>query len=164
MSFIVKKAPESIEDISDDHVRIFLAGSIDMGDAEEWQSKITNDIKEKSSVKDIAILNPRRDDWDSSWEQSIDNKQFKEQVEWELNAMENSDIIVYYFDKNGEAPITLMELGLHAKRGVDDDNHKQSVVCCPDGYWKRGNVEVTCDFYEIPFFDDYDEMVSALCG
>ena len=159
MSLIVKKAPESIGDISEDYVKIFLAGSIDMGTAEEWQTKLTKDIEEKSSVKDIAIFNPRRDDWDSSWVQSITNENFKEQVEWELSSMEDSDIIVYYFDKDGKAPITLMELGLHAK-----DENKRLVVCCPEGYWKRGNVEVVCDYYRIPFYDTYDELVEALCG
>jgi hypothetical protein len=35
----------------------------------------------------ILVLNPRREDWDSSWIQSIDNPQFREQVEWEIYAL-----------------------------------------------------------------------------
>lgn len=64
--------------------RVFLAGSIEMGAAENWQDKLT----ELLSDADGYILNPRRDDWDSSWEQAIGNAQFYNQVQWELKAME----------------------------------------------------------------------------
>ena len=33
------------------------------------------------------------------------------------------------------APITLLELGLFARSG-------KLIVCCPDGYWRKGNIEV----------------------
>ena len=56
---------------------IFLAGSIEMGIAESWQEKVVQELKNEP----VIILNPRRDDWDSSWEQKIDNLQFREQVE-----------------------------------------------------------------------------------
>ena len=57
-------------------IRIFLAGSIDMGTAEDWQAVVTKEIQKINISKDIEIYNPRRDDWDSSWVQSKDNKQF----------------------------------------------------------------------------------------
>lgn len=153
---IIKKAPESLKDIPEDYLSVFLAGSIDMGKAEEWQTKLTKEITKK--FKKIAVLNPRRDDWDSSWEQSIDNEKFREQVEWELSSMELADIVVFYFDKNGEAPITLMELGLNAER------KKKIIVCCPDGFWKKGNVDVLCDYYDLPLVTSFEELVEALCG
>lgn len=153
---IIKKAPESLKDIPEDYLSVFLAGSIDMGKAEEWQTKLTKEITKK--FKKIAVLNPRRDDWDSSWEQSIDNEKFREQVEWELSSMELADIVVFYFDKNGEAPITLMELGLNAER------KKKIIVCCPDGFWKKGNVDVLCNYYDLPLVTSFEELVEALCG
>lgn len=61
---------------------IFLAGSIEMGKAIDWQTKVTEALKNH----DITILNPRRDDWDSSWKPTIDDPKFREQVEWELQA------------------------------------------------------------------------------
>jgi len=75
------KAPNSYEKHGD-RIKIFLAGSIEMGAAEKWQDKIVQALTDK----DVLILNPRRDDWDSSWKQTKDNKQFREQVEWELAA------------------------------------------------------------------------------
>ncbi len=84
--------------------KIFLAGSIEMGKAENWQEKIVNTFN-----KSYLFFNPRRDDWDSSWEQKIENVQFNEQVTWELNALDSSDIIVMYFDPNTKSPISLLE-------------------------------------------------------
>lgn len=55
------KAPNKISDAG--HT-IFLAGSIEMGKAENWQDKVVRLLKDK----EVIIFNPRRDDWDSSWE------------------------------------------------------------------------------------------------
>jgi hypothetical protein len=72
----VIKAPE--EHKVDDRLTIFLGGSIDMGAAELWQDRL---------VRDLVILNPRRDDWDSSWVQDpTPGTQFYKQVAWELDA------------------------------------------------------------------------------
>ena len=56
--------------------KIFLAGSIDMGKAEDWQTRVADLLKNKS----VILFNPRRDDWDSSWEQDIENINFRNQV------------------------------------------------------------------------------------
>jgi hypothetical protein len=47
-------------------------------------------------------------------------------------------MICYCFDPKGMAPITLLELGLFAQ------SDKKIVVCCPDGYWRKGNVDILC--------------------
>lgn len=127
--------------------RIFLAGSIEMGTAEEWQSRIAETFSGQ------IIYNPRRDDWDSSWVQSIQNKQFREQVEWELDALDDATIIIMYFDPNTKSPISLLELGLYATSG-------KLLVCCPHGFWRRGNVEIICDRYLIPLYDTLDDLIA----
>ena len=135
-------------------IKVFLAGSIEMGTAEDWQTKFTKLVQHL----DITILNPRRDDWDSSWTQSIENKQFYEQVNWELTAMENSDIIVFYFSPGTKSPITLMELGLHV-----NNNHSPKIyVCCPDGFWRKGNVDIVCTRNNIQCFTNIDDAIGAL--
>jgi hypothetical protein len=72
----VIKPPQNIENIKG--YKVFLAGSIEMGKAENWQSKLTNYIE--SLGKDIVIYNPRRDDWNPCWEQKISNDNFYNQV------------------------------------------------------------------------------------
>lgn len=133
--------------------RIFLAGSIDMGKAENWQERLEREL---NMYEDVMICNPRRDDWDSTWVQSIDNPQFNEQVTWELDNIEAADMVVFYFDPAGAAPITLLELGLAA--GIC----AQIIVCCPDGYWRKGNVEMVCDRYDIPLCNNIDEFIRLI--
>lgn len=132
---------------------IFFAGSIEMGEADNWQERLKNDLSDLSGV----ILNPRREDWDSSWEQKVTNPNFYEQVDWEHQGLMDADIIVFYFDPNTKSPITLMELGLMA--GMSD---KLLFCCCPDGFWRKGNVEYICDKYNIPLFNDYETFVKDL--
>lgn len=120
---------------------IFLAGSIEMGKAEDWQSIVT---KEVSSYTDY-IFNPRRDSWDSSWTQSINNEQFNTQVSWELTAQDISQVILMYFLEDSKSPISLLELGLYANSG-------KMVVCCPQGFYRRGNVEMICNRFKIPLY------------
>lgn len=150
------KAPQNISEAlqSDDPV-VFLAGSIEMGLAVDWQSA----IKKKLGDKPGYLFNPRRDAWDSSWEQSMANPMFKEQVEWELGALRTSDVKFFYFDPNTKSPVTLLELGLM----LGDFSHRQNlIVVCPPGFWRRGNVEITCDFYGIKMFSTMDEGVEVL--
>ena len=118
---------------------VFLAGSIEMGRAEAWQHIVETSLEQRS----ITILNPRRDDWDTSWQQELANPQFRAQVEWELAAQERADLIAMYFAPNTQAPITLLEFGLFARSN-------KLVVCCPTGYWRKGNVDVVCARYDIP--------------
>lgn len=134
-----------------DYTKIFLAGSIEMGTAEDWQTELTNKL---ADLKKVAIFNPRRDDWNSSWSQSIDNPPFREQVEWELQALEDADIIVMYFDPNTQSPITMMELGLFKDKAM--------VVCCPDGFWRKGNVDIVCAKYEIPITNDKEKFFNKI--
>lgn len=49
---------------------VFLAGSIEMGAAKEWQQQaidLFDSMIPEEQRSDYLILNPRRPDWDSSW-------------------------------------------------------------------------------------------------
>ncbi len=133
---------------------VFLAGTIDMGKAEDWQKK----IEQALAAYDIVILNPRRDDWDASWEQSVDNPEFVEQVTWELSAQEHATYVLFVFGstdeaaKKAKAPITFLELGHFATQ-------KDCMVCCPDPFYRKGNVEIYCNRYGIPLYEDMDAML-----
>lgn len=130
---------------------IFLAGSIEMGTAENWQKKFIEEFKDT----ELRFLNPRRNDWDSSWKQEISNPQFKEQVSWELDGLDYADLIVFYFDPNTKSPITLMELGMHAKSG-------KCIVCCPTGFWRKGNVDIVCEKYNIQVVNSFEDLVKEV--
>lgn len=143
----VIKAPEVIDT---DMATVFLAGSIENGEAPNWQKEVGDFFVEYGYV----VLNPRRDDWDSSWKQSMNDPQFYEQVNWELNAMNTATAIFIYFDPQTKAPITLMELGLYANSG-------KVFVVCPDGYWRKGNVEIVCKRYNIPLHNSLEAFYNT---
>lgn len=131
--------------------KVFLAGSIEMGKAEDWQARVTKDL----SDGDVVIFNPRRDAWDSSWEQRADNAQFREQVLWELEALERADVIALCFVPGTMSPISLLEFGLHARKG-------NVVVLCPEGFWRKGNVDVTAAKYGVPVFGIYEPWLAEI--
>lgn len=132
-------------------IRIFLGGSIEQGKAIKWQDEIINTF----SNEPIIFMNPRRDDWDPTWIQSIDNPNFFEQVNWELDSLEMADYIVMFIDPNTLSPITLMEIGLHAKSG-------KMIVCCPEGFWRKGNVDIVGLKYGYPVVDTIEELIDAI--
>jgi hypothetical protein len=143
--------PNTNKQVIESNTSIFLAGSIEMGSAENWQEKIESILNNHK----ITILNPRRDYWDSSWKQEQTNVQFNNQVNWELNMLNNSTIIFMYLSPETKSPISLMELGLYAQSG-------KMIVCCPNGFWRKGNVDIVCTRYNIPLFNDFYEAVGAL--
>lgn len=146
----IYKSPENIEGRDKNKKSIFLAGSIEMDKAINWQKKFEELLLDK-----YIIFNPRRDSWDSSWEQSIDNAKFKEQVTWELHALENADIIIMFFAGNTKSPISLLELGLFA--------HSEKLnVIVEDEFWRKGNIDIVCERYKIKQFKNLDELATNL--
>ncbi len=146
----IVKPPQQLE-LLPHQKSLFLAGSIEMGKAEDWQTYVGN----KLDIFDIIIWNPRRTTWDSSWEQSINNPIFKEQVDWELDALDRADVIFFHFEPNTKSPITLMELGLQAHSG-------KCLVHCPEGFWRKGNVDIVCQRYAIQQANSMEESISIL--
>jgi len=144
-------------------IRVFLAGSIDMGASVDWQQVITdaiNDIVLKNSKEkspDVVVFNPRRDDWDASWEQRIDNEQFNEQVTWELDHIEQSDIVVVNFEPNSKSPITMLELGL-----VVANTPEKLIVRCPQEFYRKGNVDIVCRRNDVLVVQKFDVLVSGI--
>lgn len=134
---------------STDDVVIFLAGSIEMGIATNWQSRVEIAL----NGKDCILLNPRRDDWNPEWVQSIDHPEFAEQVTWEMDGIESADLVLFYFEPGTKSPISLMELGWASGLG------KEVVVCCPEGFWRKGNVDIICMRHGIPTVDSFDDLV-----
>lgn len=135
----------------DGRPRVFLGGSIDGGGAPDWQAALTRALAED----DVVILNPRRPDWNPAWRPEADEPEFRRQVEWELAALEEADIIVMYFAPGTQSPISLLELGLHARSG-------KLIVLCPDGFWRKGNVDITAQAYGVRQVETMDALIAAV--
>ena len=148
------KAPQETPDLEIGEISIFLAGSIDMGLAENWQTRMENDLVD---IDNLVVYNPRRDDWDSSWVQDpTPGTQFHEQVTWELDHIEASNLVVVYFADGSKSPITLLELGLLARMDKD------VVVYCTPEFYRYGNVKVVADRYDIPVYHTYEALIDQV--
>jgi hypothetical protein len=145
--------PTSANQETEGQSSVFLAGSIEMGAAEDWQVR----VQEALSDLDVTLYNPRRDEWDSSWEQRETNPEFNHQVNWEMSRLEEAEIIFLYFSPETKSPISLLELGVHS-----GDRPSKLIVCCPDGFWRKGNVEIVCSRNGIPLFNDLPSAIASL--
>ena len=140
-----------------EEVVIFLAGSIEMGAAKEWQQQaieMFHSIIPEEQRSNYIILNPRRPDWDSSWKQVYEDPQFYQQVTWELNGLRKASFIIVYFDPATKSPVSLLELGAF---------HEKAIVVCPDGFWRKGNVDIFCEEFGVKQAPDLEAAVSFIC-
>ena len=131
--------------------RIFLGGSIDMGRAADWQAELVKSLGDL----DVLFLNPRRPDWNPEWKPVASEPEFRRQVEWELRALESADIIVMYFAPGSQSPVSLLEMGLHARDG-------KMVLLCPEGFWRKGNVDITAERYGVEQVATMDELAAVV--
>ena len=132
-------------------IKIFLAGSIELGFAKHWQKEI---ISKFEGYEGITFLNPRNESFEGSV-QSISDDKFSHQVNWELNHLELCDYIFLFLDGNTKSPVSLIELGLFAKS-------KKLIVVCEKEFWRRGNVEILCARESIPLYSTLKEGINHL--
>jgi hypothetical protein len=157
MIYEIKPDDSGDHQLPENAIKIFLAGSIDMGSAKAWASEVIEKLKLAHGIKcDVIAMNPRRESWDSSWVQKESNPQFNHQVNWELSGIEDADIVFFNILPDSKSPITLMELGICALV------KEQVIVCCPKEFYRSGNVQVVCSRYRIPLFEDFDSAIGSL--
>lgn len=131
---------------------VFLAGSIEMGKAEDWQAQVTEMLKESEGT----ILNPRRPDWDNTWGTSPTDEPFRTQVIWEQYGICFSDIVFFNFCPGTSSPISLLELGTVLGR------RSEVVVCCPKEFSRYGNVAITCEMHHVMCHNNLEVAVKHL--
>lgn len=139
------------ENVSGTGPFLFLAGSIEMGNAEHWQVEVIEALADTN----WTILNPRRASWDVCDTGCSDSEPFREQVEWELDNLARADKILMYFAPGTKSPISLLELGLFA-------DSKKLIVVCPEGFWRKGNVDIVCERYGVTQVDSLKEAIDLL--
>ena len=128
--------------------KVFLAGTIDMGNSRDWQKEIYERFSKMGGR--YILFNPRQENWDASRPGEMDY-----QVRWELDHLEEADIILMYILGTSKSPISLLEMGLHAKGG-------KMVVICEEDFYRYDNVRITCDYYDVPLFSDFDSFLRKM--
>ena len=128
--------------------KIFLAGTIDLGNSRDWQKEIYERFVGMDGR--YILFNPRQENWDASRPGEMDY-----QVRWELDHLEEADMIIMYILGSSKSPISLLEMGIHAKGG------KMSVICEKD-FYRYDNVRITCDYYGVPLYENLDSFLETL--
>ena len=130
--------------------RVFLAGTIDMGNSYDWQREAAGLFAQKEG--NYILYNPRQEEWHPEREGEMDY-----QVNWELEHLEKADRILMYFLPGSQSPITLLELGLHARSG-------KLLVVCTEDYFRYDNVRITCQRYAVPLYSSLEAAVDAVAA
>ncbi|KFA73907.1 hypothetical protein S40288_00868 [Stachybotrys chartarum IBT 40288] len=127
---------------------LFLAGTTTAVDNVDWREKLSSSLAEHP----ITIFNPNRPDWGSTWREDVNFAPWREQVLWELDKQAKADLVVVYFHPATVAPISLLEFGLSAQVPG------KVVAIAPEGYSKRGNVQLVCQKFGIDFLDNINNL------
>jgi hypothetical protein len=132
---------------------IFLAGTIDQGNSFDWQ----NDVAQKLENLSITLFNPRRREWDNSWDSAAEDisAQMRRQINWELEHLEGANFICMWIEPDSKSPISLLELGLFAKQ-------KKILIGCPPRYYRAANIYITSKRYGIPLYRSYPGYLRAV--
>lgn len=160
---LIFTAPEKVKlpHDEDDRANVFLAGSIEQGKAKPWQTLVVEKLKDTF----VTLFNPRREAWDATWVQDITNPDFAEQVTWELEMIDRSNIVFFYIQGDTLSPITLMELGIVLTERAHRHEHGKYlgvVVVCEPEFWRLGNVQVLCKQHKITVLPTLERGIDHL--
>jgi hypothetical protein len=97
------QSPNSIN-VASSAMRLFLACSIDSGMAEDWQALIVDRLGDL----DVVVFNPRRAIWIPGTSLESEPEELRRQINWELDAVERSDLMAFYFAPASKSPISLL--------------------------------------------------------
>lgn len=113
-------------------VSVFLAGTIDNGESQDWQLRYAQALNNLYGDK-VTIYNPRRNDWNAE----ASDTDILQQIAWEQKYIRSCDIVLFNFLAGSRSPITLLELGQCLGYSKD------IVVVCPKEFWRYLNVRHT---------------------
>ena len=152
---IVVTAPDlpRVPGFFEDVTSVFLAGSIELGVAREWQDELVSQFE---GYEGLTFFNPRRNVWDPTWSQDPSNTKLTEQIRWELARIEEADCVFFYIQAGTMSPITLLELGLVLGSGTTP------IVVCEPGFWREANVVETCAFKGVTVMTSLEAGIKAL--
>ncbi len=123
---------------------IFLAGSMDLSKKVSWRKKVT------LGVNGYDLFDPTINNHDFLSKDEMDSH-----VNWELDAMSKSTLVLFNFLGGSFSPISLLELGLNCKS-------KKALVVCERGFYKYNYVQTLCVKYNIPFFETLTDVINNL--
>lgn len=143
---------------------LFLAGPTEVPWRDEFLALLEKHLllllndDNSPRIQGLTIYDPFQPDWDATWrEDYVADPRFRAQVDWELDRQDAAAAVAVFFDARTRAPVSLLELGLCARRRTG-----RALVGCQPGFWKRGNVQAVCERYGLPLEDSLEGLVARV--
>ena len=153
---IVLQPGDPIEEMYNDMIKIYLSGTLDLNPNKiPWQQKFINAISKIASLEpeegmpDIRnikflIINPL---FPTNGPMSLDNPEFSQKLQWELQNLDIADVIFCNFLKKGKSWNSLSGLLLNAKS-------EKLMVRCPIDSEFFGYIKILGQTYGFPVVGD----------
>lgn len=117
-----------------DKFLIFLAGTTG-----EWRKAIINYFRPYPDY--FVIVDPTN----------------SQDYTWELNALEQVDVIVVFFEKVNIGAVSLMELGLSMQ-------FTEIAVGCEPEFWAEKLIKDVTGFYDVPLFSSLSDLCEHIAN
>lgn len=138
---------------------LYLGGTIGVAKTDDWREKVKDAIKDADG---LTVFDPVIADWVRVRNSKERKFNLHKQINWELEAQEESDYIVYYFSPTAKASFAFLELGFFATMNNSSQSAMNILVCCPKGFWKKDYIDVFCDRYNIDKVETFSEMIEII--
>ena len=149
---IVLNPGDQLPQITNNSVKIYLAGTQDFSNAEnDWQQKfinglvpLTDPLKGLLMFKstNFIIFNPHVP-FESPAAPNLDNPQFIQVMQWRMSMMDQADMVFLNLLNKSKSPVPVLEFGLLA-------NTNKLVVRCGEEYMLYSQIRLYCEKYNIP--------------
>lgn len=136
-------------------IALYLGGTIGVSTVDRWRDDIKDDLKD---VDDLVIFDPVIPNWVNVRNSKEKKFNLNKQINWELEAQEDSDYIVYYFSPYAKASFAFLELGFFSTKPPTYTSASNIIVCCPKGFWKKDYIDVFCERYNIENVETLSEL------
>lgn len=138
-----------------------------MGNSTDWQTDLTEKISSNvikclaesldkaRKFQRVVVLNPRRRDWDNSWNLDPLDPRLIAQIEWEHSAIEMSHLVFVNILESSQSPISLQEVGL-----IYDKS--KLIIHLPPKYEFQAILEKYAQHHSIVSHSSFDDSVESL--
>ena len=149
---------EPIREYFDNPVSVFLAGGI-QNTKKEWQLEVIEELKKLDELKldwkgTLMVYNPRR--FIETPKTKELGKDINNIIKWDIDAMDNSNIISVYFTNDSTQTSSVFELGMYLAKAMQifgDRSYLHLCVSIEEGY---NHSEKLIAYLRYILKDDFD--------
>lgn len=149
---IVLNPGDQLPQITNNSVKIYLAGTQDFASAEnDWQQKFINGLVPLTDPfkgllmfksTNFIIFNPHVP-FQSPAAPNLDNPQFVQVMQWRMSMMDQADMVFLNIMNKSQSPVPILEFGTLV-------NSNRLVVRCGEQHGMYSQIRLYCEKYNVP--------------